>query len=103
MEKEQKTQVMQVFQMSMEDLKDIIREAVISGLPPVNNSNETLCADSDDENSDLLTREEVKNILKVSYPTLWKYNRDGILKAKKIGSRVYYSKADLYNLLNSAA
>ncbi len=100
MEREQKTQVVQFFQMSMDDLKEFIKEAVISGAPPINNTNETLSASSDNE---WLTREEVKGLLKISYTTLWKYNRNGILKAKKIGSRVYYSRTELNNLLNNAA
>ncbi len=48
---------------------------------------------------DLYTREEVKELLKVSYPTLFNWNNKKILTAKKIGHRVYYVRADVQALL----
>jgi len=102
MEKETRItrRVVQFYEMSLDDLKEIIKEAVESVTPSLKKTDETLTTNSE---SEWLTREEVKNLLKVSYTTLWKYNRVGVLKAKKIGSRVYYSKTELYNLLNNAA
>ncbi|MDV3540994.1 hypothetical protein CMU94_17915 [Elizabethkingia anophelis] len=47
------------------------------------------------EEKALYTREEVSKLLQVSYPTLHNWNRDNILKSKKIGKRVYYSKDDV--------
>ena len=96
----------QFFQMSMEDLSTIIKKAVTSAIqnPKIINMNNSLDKSNTNPEDDVLTREEVKNILKVSYPTLWKYNNDGTLKVKsKIGRRVYYSRKDLNNLLNDAA
>ncbi|MGJ8745793.1 helix-turn-helix transcriptional regulator [Polaribacter sp.] len=96
----------QFFQMSMEDLSTIIKKAVTSAIqnPKIINMNNSLDKSNTNPEDDVLTREEVKNILKVSYPTLWKYNNDGTLKVKsKIGRRVYYSKKDLTNLLNDVA
>lgn len=92
--------------MSMEDLSTIIKKAVTSAIqnPKIINMNNSLDKSNTNPEDDVLTREEVKNILKVSYPTLWKYNNDGTLKVKsKIGRRVYYSKKDLTNLLNDVA
>ncbi|MFG6686247.1 helix-turn-helix domain-containing protein [Mariniflexile sp. HNIBRBA6329] len=94
----------QFFQMSMDDLKALIKEAVKSGTtPPINNTNGVNTTSSSDDGKEWYTREEVKDLLKVSFTTLWKYNKEGVLKAKKIGSRVYYLKTDLFNLLNNAA
>ncbi|WP_024566706.1 helix-turn-helix domain-containing protein [Elizabethkingia anophelis] len=46
------------------------------------------------------TREETAKLLNVSYPTLFHWNKDGKLKAKKLGKRVYYSKEDVKDALN---
>jgi predicted DNA-binding transcriptional regulator AlpA len=90
----------------MEDFKEMITNAVKSVIPQQQKNSAKIISLNNVSNSedDILTREEVKNILKVSYPTLWKYNNDGTLKVKsKIGRRVYYSKKDLNNLLNNVA
>ncbi len=52
---------------------------------------------------EILTRKQTKNLLGISYVTLWKYNREGFLKTKKIGSKVFYMRADIDNLLNQVA
>jgi len=49
----------------------------------------------DNQEERLLTREEVIQQLGVSSATLWRWNRLGILKAKKIGAKVFYSEIDL--------
>jgi hypothetical protein len=41
------------------------------------------------------TREETAKLLNVSLTTLFHWNNQEILKAKKIGKRVYYSKSDV--------
>jgi len=46
----------------------------------------------DKQEDRLFTREEVIRQLKVSSATLWRWNRLGILPAKKIGNKVFYSE-----------
>ncbi|MCT3845995.1 excisionase family DNA-binding protein [Elizabethkingia anophelis] len=53
-----------------------------------------------DEEKEYYTREETAKLLNVSYPTLFHWNKDGKLKAKKLGKRVYYSKEDVKEALN---
>ncbi|WP_180979727.1 helix-turn-helix domain-containing protein, partial [Elizabethkingia anophelis] len=53
-----------------------------------------------DEEKEYYTREETAKFLKVSFPTLFHWNKDGKLKAKKLGKRVYYSKEDVKEALN---
>ncbi|AQX87849.1 MULTISPECIES: helix-turn-helix domain-containing protein [Elizabethkingia] len=53
-----------------------------------------------DEEKEYYTREEAAKLLNVSYPTLFHWNKDGKLKARKIGKRVYYSKEDVKEALN---
>ncbi len=43
----------------------------------------------------LLTRKEVKNMLKVSYGALWAWNISGELRNFKIGRRVYYYESEI--------
>jgi excisionase family DNA binding protein len=43
----------------------------------------------------ILTREETAGLLSISLPTLWKYTRDGLFPAYRIGSRVRYKKSEI--------
>ena len=100
-------QFVQCFQLSMDDLKEMITEAVksvIPPLPPINNNTVSRENDSKPEN-DLITPKEVCKIIKVSSSTLWRYNTiTGILKPKvKIGRKVYYSKKEVFDFLNNNA
>lgn len=90
----------QITELDAKDLAQLIKEAVASEL-----QNHQLLKPQAKNNpeGDLLTREEAKNLLKSSYTSLWKYDRDGLLPAKRIAGRVYYLKSDLFNLLNGAA
>ncbi|AXT21002.1 helix-turn-helix domain-containing protein [Flavobacteriaceae bacterium AU392] len=81
-----------VFQLTTEEFIELIREVVLSVVPPINNLTDIQTGKGDKE---YYTREEAKNLLKISYATLWKYNKGGILPATKIGSRVYYKRKDI--------
>ncbi len=86
---------MHLFQMSVDDLREVIREVVLSVVSPTNNSTEIIMKK---EEKEFLTREEAKNLLSLSFTTLWKYNKDGTLPATRIGSKVYYLKSDIEKL-----
>ncbi len=90
----------QITEVDLKDLTQIIREAVASELQ---NTNILKPHDPASQKEDLLTREEAKDMLKTSYTSLWKYDRDGLLPAKRIAGRVYYLRSELLNLLNGAA
>lgn len=81
-----------IFQMTTEEFIDLIKQ-VVSSL--VSTTNESTKSQIPKENKDYYTREEAKELLKLSYATLWKYNKDGILRATKVGSRVYYKRKDI--------
>ncbi len=85
-----------VFQLSMEDLSLLIRDAVKTELKKIN---EVIQLSPQKETSELLTREEVAKILKVSYTTLFHWNKSGELSAQKIGNRVYYQRSTIMNKL----
>ncbi len=53
------------------------------------------------EEKEFYTREETAKLLNVSLTTLFHWNNQGVLKTKKLGKRVYYSKCDVLSQLNS--
>lgn len=52
------------------------------------------------DEKEFYTREETAKLLNVSLTTLFNWNNEGILKTKKIGKRVYYSKNEVLARLN---
>ncbi|HLV15611.1 MAG TPA: helix-turn-helix domain-containing protein [Xanthomarina sp.] len=85
--------------LNIEDLQELIREAVASELSKV----KELFSASKAEDKDLLTREEAKEFLNISYTSLWSYGKKKLIKPRYLQGRVYYSKSELLNLLNDAA
>ena len=59
----------------------------------------TAAAILDKQEERLFTRQEVLQQLGVSAATLWRWNRLGILKAKKIGNKVFYSEASIKEMV----
>lgn len=47
----------------------------------------------------LLTADEVAKIFKVNRVTLWRWNRDGILNACKVGRNVRYKYSEVIKAL----
>lgn len=48
-----------------------------------------------------LTREEVCDILRITYTTLWRMERRGEICPRKIGRRSLYSKKEVDKLINN--
>lgn len=53
--------------------------------------------------SKILTREETKELLKVSLGTLINWEKNGILKPKRIGRRNYYYESDIQQALEKGS
>lgn len=47
----------------------------------------------------LLSREETKDYLSITFPTLRKWSKDGILKCYQLGGRVYYKLHEILEAL----
>lgn len=47
-----------------------------------------------------LSTEQVCNKYKISKTTLWRWDKLGILKARRLGSKVFYSEASIINAMN---
>ncbi len=58
---------------------------------------------SPQEEEEFLTRDEAKALLHVSYVTLRKYEKQGLLYPCRIGRRVLYRKADVVSALKATA
>ncbi|MDV3873372.1 hypothetical protein CMT47_19530 [Elizabethkingia anophelis] len=85
--------VIQFSQITVEELGKFIEEKVSKAI-------EKLVLEKKSEEKSVYTRDETARLLDVSLTTLFHWNNQGILKAKKIGKRVYYSKADVQAHLN---
>lgn len=72
------------------DLKKIVAEVISETKPE---SKELI-------KPEYLTRQQVKEKLHVSYPTLNRFDKDGILTAHKIGGRVLYTLESIEKALN---
>lgn len=53
------------------------------------------------ENEEFYTRKSLCDFLHISYPTLWRIEKAGLLKSKKIGRKNLYSKAEVNQLVKS--
>lgn len=49
------------------------------------------------QNTELMTRNEVAQLMGVTLQTLWRWNKSGVLKNFKKGSRVVYRRTDVEN------
>ena len=72
------------------DLKKIVADAIRETKPE---SKEII-------KSEYLTRQQVKEKLHVSFPTLNRFDKEGILTAHKIGGRVLYLWSDVEKAIN---
>ncbi len=93
-------QSFQMINLSVDDLSKLITECISKEMQGIKNLDTSKDIKLEKE---LLSIEEVSNLLGLSTTTLWKYRKDGTLPADKIGSRVYYSRTELLNHLNRAA
>jgi hypothetical protein len=90
--------MVQVFQMSIDELSTIIKDAVATELQKM-----VSLSKPKEETNVFLTREETAKLLNVSTTTLYLWNRDKILEHTKLNRRVYYSRNEVYNKLNLQA
>lgn len=85
-------------QLNVGDLEQLIKDAVKEEITKI-----IQLKPEKEKTAELLTREEVSKMLKVSYTTLFNWNNEGILKTKKLGKRVFYLRSEVINQLNPVA
>lgn len=74
------------------ELKTIIKEVI-----------ESCDLSSPNESGRLLTRTEASELLNVSFVTLNKWNKQGVLPAFSVGTRVYYKWEDVQDSMKRVA
>lgn len=82
----------------MDDLSNLIKNCISEQFKNIKEFNSPKPSIPEKE---ILSIEEVKDLLGLSSTTLWKYRKDGTLPANKIGSRVYYSRSVIHTFLNN--
>ena len=89
------TQVTQtVYQLNAEDLKQCIQEIVDENISRYF---------SKPKAEKFLTIKQVAQLLGVTEPTLWRWNKEGILKRVKVGNKVRYKESDVNKVLEEMA
>lgn len=81
------------FNVPLVKLEPIFKRWVIEAI------RETKPESKEPTNPEYLTRKEVKEKLHVSFPTLNRFDKEGILIAQKIGGRVLYLYSDVQKAL----
>ncbi len=89
-----KREIVQVENISVEELTEIIAEKLVDKLEK---KIATLISNQNDE--ELLTRTETAKILKVELTTLWSWTKKGKITAYGIGNRVYYKRGEIMKSL----
>ena len=89
-----KREIVQVENISVEELTEIIAEKLVDKLEK---RIATLISKQNDE--ELLTRTETAKILKVELTTLWSWTKKGKINAYGIGNRVYYKRGEIMKSL----
>ena len=86
-----------VLEFSREDLERLVKEALSSEFQKMMG----MLQNYDTNNkSDLMTREEVSKLLKVSLVTLNNWEKRKVLVSRKVGGRVLYLREEVFARLN---
>jgi DNA invertase Pin-like site-specific DNA recombinase len=88
-------------QLSVQELQELIAKSVTEEVNKLIKVIQMIPAENDENK--VITREETAKLLNVSLTTLYLWNKNEILKNKKINSRVYYLKNDVMNKLKLVA
>jgi predicted DNA-binding transcriptional regulator AlpA len=87
----------QFVQISVDDLTNLLRQTVAE---EVNKVVSIFPRHEKSKDPELLTRTEAMKLLGRSAPYLWRLNKNGVLRSRKMGRSVYYYKEDIFNRLN---
>ena len=89
-----KRELVQIEDISVEELTEIIAEKLVDKLEK---RIATLISNQNDD--ELLTRTETAKFLKVELTTLWSWTKKGKITAYGIGNRVYYKRGEIMKSL----
>ena len=83
-----------VYQLNADDLKQCIQEIVDENIARYF---------SKPKEEKFLTIKQVAELLGVTEPTLWRWNKEGVLKRVKVGNKVRYKESDVNKVLEEMA
>ena len=89
-----KRELVQIEDISVEELTEIIAEKLVDKL-----EKKIATLISNQNNDELLSREETAILLKTSYVSLWNWTKGGKLSACRMGNKVYYKKGEIFKAL----
>jgi predicted DNA-binding transcriptional regulator AlpA len=85
--------VLEVVQITPEQLSQILKEVVSEQLEQFTKDNP-----KQSKGKELLSREETRQYFGISKPCLHDWTKKGILKAHKVGGRVFYKRSEIEQL-----
>ena len=85
-------------QFSVEQFQSEIANAVRLGLEQSQTTQNTTTTTT--EQTELLTRNEVCNLLHITLPTLHNWTKEGLITGYRIGTRIRYKRAEVLATLN---
>ena len=88
-----KTSFIQIESTNSEDFKKEIISGVLTALKNFASNGQN------DENDQLLTREETAKLLSISLVTLWTWTKEDLIPAYRIGNKVRYKKSEILKSL----
>ena len=83
--------------LQMDDLRQVVTE-IVEEVCTKRGLNEKPSV----EEGEWLTREEVCDMLHITYTTLWRKENEGVIKKHKMGRRNLYSKKEVTDIFSSA-
>lgn len=83
--------------LQMDDLRQVVTE-IVEEVCTKRGLNEK----PSEEEGEWLTREEVCDMLHITYTTLWRKENEGVIKKHKMGRRNLYSKKEVMEIFSSA-
>ncbi len=89
----------QMIQVTPNELAYLISESVKTQIQELVNATNK---QQQKEESDLLSRKEAADFLKVSLVSIHAWMKDGIIKPYKVGNRTYFKKSELINVVESS-
>lgn len=83
-------------QFSLEQFQSEIANAVRLGLEQLQTTQNT----NKPEQTELITRNEVCDLLQITLPTLHQWTKEGVITGYRIGTRIRYKRAEVLATLN---
>jgi hypothetical protein len=90
--------IIKIVNVPFEDMKQVIKQIIAD---EIKNAIDLFKPDCNKQLDEVLTRDEVCKLLKVSTTTLFHWNNQNILVNKKVGRRVFYKRSDVLNKMDS--